>query len=72
MRLSIFWELYKEVSKVFDVSEVGLDVDMKEVEHGFNVTLDVCSVFLTNEEVLMLVYELLDAAIWQVETEWEL
>jgi len=69
MRLNVIWELYKEVSKAFDVSEVGLDVYLKDVERGFNITLDTCNVFLTNEEVLLLAYYLLDASLWQIETE---
>ena len=69
IRHEILWKLYHEVSKAFDVSEIGLEVDVERVERGFNVTLDMCRVFLTNEEVLLLAYRLLDAALWQIETE---
>ncbi|MFZ8857911.1 MAG: hypothetical protein ACO2O1_06690 [Candidatus Caldarchaeales archaeon] len=69
MRYEVLWNLYREVSKAFDVSEIGLEVDVERVERGCSVVLDVCRVFLTNEEVLLLAYRLLDAALWQIETE---
>ena len=69
IRHEVLWKLYREISKAFDVSEIGLDVDVERVERGCNVMLDMCKVFLTNEEVLLLAYRLLDAALWQIETE---
>ena len=68
-RLEILWKMYEEISKVVEEYEIGLEFDIRRVEHGFYVKVDTCSVYLTSGEMLSLVYHLLNASIRHIEVE---
>jgi hypothetical protein len=62
----VIWKLYVDIG-VFEAHEIGLEVNVKGDERGFYIELDTCNVYLTHEEVLQLVYSILDESIWRIE-----
>jgi hypothetical protein len=70
-KLKVFKKLYEEVAKMFDKSEIGLNVKVTKWMDEFRVELDTCVMYLTNEELLLLAYKLLNEVMWQLRKSYE-